>query len=126
MKREDIKEGTIIVNENGEKKVLGICGQIYFLSEHRSFQEPDVVHYVFNDIVGAGFTIKPLTPFKKGDEVAVSSHDEGPWFKRIYSHFEDGMHICFQDGECEWTAEIGYTTEWTRCQSRADYERENR
>jgi hypothetical protein len=39
-----------------------------------------------------------LPPFKKDEKVMVRLGQGCRWEKRYYSHFEDGRHYCFTDG----------------------------
>lgn len=56
---DDLEEGDVIVDENGdEQKVLGICGNVYFLSEENEFTKVDEYYYTTQELEDNGYTLK--------------------------------------------------------------------
>jgi len=57
MKIEDLEIGTMLVNYNGEKRVLGVCGEVVFLSDYklRGYSGG----WAIEELKRHGFTIKP-------------------------------------------------------------------
>jgi len=51
--------------------------------------------------------------FECGDRVLASMNGDD-WYRRYYSHLEDGYHMCFKNGGDEWSSE-GYVTHWQHC-----------
>lgn len=56
---DDLEEGDVLVDENGdEQKVLGICGNVYFLSEENEFTKVDEYYYTTQELEDNGYTLK--------------------------------------------------------------------
>lgn len=58
----------------------------------------------------------PIT-FKKDQKVLVSD-DNKTWYKRYFSHIENGTYHCFLDGATSWSE--AYTKFWKYCKAFAD------
>lgn len=56
---DDLEEGDVVVDECGdEQKVLGICGNVYFLSEENDFNKVDEYYYTTQELEDNGYTLK--------------------------------------------------------------------
>ena len=57
MKIEDLEIGTILVDSQGDRRVLGVCGEVAFLSDRllRGYHEG----YTVEELKQYGYTIKP-------------------------------------------------------------------
>lgn len=56
---DDIEEGDVLVDECGdEQKVLGICGNVYFLSEENDFKKVSEYYYTTQELENNGYTLK--------------------------------------------------------------------
>lgn len=73
---EDLKQGDILKNEDGEIKVLGVCGEIIFISQYDNFEKADDCAYAIQDLKGLNFTKKePKWYPKEGETVFFSTVD---------------------------------------------------
>lgn len=56
---DDLEEGDVVVDTDGcEQKVLGICGNVYFLSEENEFTKVDEYYYTTQELEDNGYTLK--------------------------------------------------------------------
>lgn len=56
---DDLEEGDVLVDECGdEQKVLGICGNVYFLSEENEFTKSGEYYYTTQGLKDNGYTLK--------------------------------------------------------------------
>lgn len=55
---ENLEVGDILVDCDGEKKVLGICGLVYFLSEYGNFDRCGLVGWTLESIKEEGLKLK--------------------------------------------------------------------
>lgn len=70
---EDVEEGDITINEDGdERKVLGRCGQVVFLSKVDKFQYLSQELCTITELKGYGWTIKQDTPLKDVEHIGKS------------------------------------------------------
>ena|SRR3990167_8211088 len=62
------KQGDILVNKNGEeRKVLGVCGDVYFMSFENEFESASDTIWIKRDLDNAGYTLKQQ-PWKPKEE----------------------------------------------------------
>lgn len=54
---DNLEEGDVIVGIGGERKILGVCGEVYFLSMDKDFSAA-WTGLTLNDITDCGYTIK--------------------------------------------------------------------
>ncbi len=93
---ENLKQGDIIVNEAGERKILGICGLVYILSEKNSFNTVDFFMTI-KDIKDNKYTLKKKDwPEKYNDNYWSVGSDGG-----IGETYYDGDRVD------EWRKAIG-------------------
>lgn len=71
---EDVYEGAIIVNKNGKRKVLGICGEVVFISLMNDYKEYSC-SYTIDELKEFGYTIVPETPIEKEKMITIEGKE---------------------------------------------------
>lgn len=56
--KDGLVEGDIICNNNGSRKVLGVCGEAIFLSRFNEFNQAGVHYYKLEELIGNNYTLE--------------------------------------------------------------------
>lgn len=74
----NLKQGDIIVDEYGEREVLGVCGRIVFISHEDEFGVADSIIYTIEELIEGGYTIKeeecPCDNLENGDVIRIGKN----------------------------------------------------
>lgn len=96
------KQGDIIKNEDGKRKILGICGEVYFLSFDNDFSHSCGNNYTNTDLEDMGYKLALVKESKwkpkKGELYWYMCYD-GIFEKVVW--FNDNFdNKCYNIGNC--------------------------
>ena len=105
------KQGDILTNDNGRRKVFGVCGEVYFMS----YESKDTKGKIFNELSG-GYTqydldkggYKLYTPPEAGKQLSYKPFS--PKEEEIYFYVGTWGHVLsgtYYSNANKWNAESG-------------------
>lgn len=94
-------QGQILENEEGQRKVLGVCGEVYFISIDQRFLSATSCLYTEQDLINDGYKPVPKKWVPVVDELiwvvsAFGSISSFSWYGRADYEYAYSIGNCFK------------------------------